>query len=131
MQEAGQRDLDVIFGRIEHTLSAYPPPPPFGQWTIAEFALWPHLAALRPLGFALDAGRYPRLHAWFHAMRQDRVFADDARRTADFMKTIGKSASFERTKLFWHGDRIEWLLARGYHAWFFGEIEAGRVLWPD
>lgn len=131
LQEAGQRDLDVIFARIEGTLAAYPLPLPFGHWTIAEFALWPHLAALRPLGFMLDAQRYPRLHAWFQAMRQDAVFRDDARRTADFMKTIGTSTSFERTRIFWRGDRIEWLLARGFHEWFFKEVEAGRVLWPD
>lgn len=30
----------------------------------------------------------------------------------------------------WRGDRIEWLLARGYHDWFFNEIKQGRVLWP-
>jgi hypothetical protein len=64
-------------------------------------------------------------------MRRDSVFADDARRTAEFMKTIGTSSSFERTKLFWRGDRIEWLLARGFNEWFFEEIRAGRVLWPD
>jgi glutathione S-transferase len=131
LKEAGQRDLEVIFGRIEATLSTYPPPRPFGHWTIAEFALWPHLVALRPLGFTLNSGKYPRLHAWFTAMRQDSVFADDARRTADFMKTIGTTSSFERAKIFWRGDRIEWLLARGFHAWFFDEIRAGRVLWPD
>lgn len=36
----------------------------------------------------------------------------------------------ERTKIFWRGERIEWLLARGYHRWFVREIEEGRVLWP-
>ena len=38
---------------------------------------------------------------------------------------------FERTRIFWRGDRIEWLLARGFHDWFFGEIKAGRTLWPE
>ena len=27
-------------------------------------------------------------------------------------------------------NRIEWRLARGYHAWFMTEIEENRVLWP-
>ena len=36
----------------------------------------------------------------------------------------------EREKIFWRGDRIEWILARGYHEWFFKEIEEDRVLWP-
>jgi hypothetical protein len=30
----------------------------------------------------------------------------------------------------WRGDRIEWMLARGFHAWFFNEIEEDRVAWP-
>jgi glutathione S-transferase len=131
LQEAGQRDLQGIFARIESTLAAFATPLPFGHWTIAEFAFWPHLVALRPLGFSLDGEKYPRLAAWFGAMRRDKVFSDDARRTAEFMKAIGTSSGFERTKLFWRGDRIEWLLARGFHAWFFDEIKAGRTLWPE
>jgi glutathione S-transferase len=131
LKETGQRDLDALFARIEAVLDAYPATPPFGQWTIAEFALWPHLCALRPLGFSLDAARFPRLAAWFAAMRRDRIFLDDARRTGEFMKTIATNTSFERTKIFWRGDRIEWMLARGFHDWFFDEIRAGRVLWPD
>ena len=31
---------------------------------------------------------------------------------------------------FWRGDRIEWVLARGFHAWFFNEIKENRVAWP-
>jgi hypothetical protein len=33
--------------------------------------------------------------------------------------------------LFWRGDRIEWMLARGFHDWFCNEIKSDRVLWPD
>ena len=131
LKEAGQRDLDTIFARLEATLAEYPAPFPFGHLTIAEFALWPHLAALRPLGFVLDADKYPRLNAWFGAMRRDKVFLADARRTGEFMKTIGTTADFERTKIFWRGDRVEWLLARGFHNWFFDEIKAGRAIWPE
>jgi hypothetical protein len=64
-------------------------------------------------------------------MRRDKIFLDDARRTADFMKTIGHNSEFEREKIFWRGDRIEWLLARGFHDWFVGEIKAGRAIWPE
>ena len=131
LHEAGQRDLGTIFERIETTLAGFPTPLPFGHWTIAEFAFWPHLAALRPLKFSLDGEKYPRLDAWFAAMRSDAVFLDDARRTTAFMKAIGSNTDFERTKLFWRGDRIEWLLARGFHDWFFAEIKAGRTLWPE
>ena len=131
LKEAGQRDLDSIFARVEATLEAFATPLPFGHLTIAEFAFWPHLTALRPLGFSLDVGKHPRLGAWFSAMRRDKVFSDDSRRTVEFMKAIGANTELERTKLFWRGDRIEWLLARGFHDWFFGEIKAGRTLWPE
>ncbi len=131
LKEAGQRDLDKIFVRIEEALSRFATPLPFGHLSIAEFTLWPHLAALRPLGFTMDAAKYPRLNAWFAAMRREKVILDDSKRTADFMRSIPTNTSFERTKIFWRGDRIEWLLARGFHDWFTGEIKAGRVLWPD
>jgi len=30
----------------------------------------------------------------------------------------------------WRGDRIEWMLAHGFHEWFLNEIKEDRVLWP-
>jgi glutathione S-transferase len=131
LKEAGRRDLDKIFARIEETLGRFATPLPFGHLSIAEFTYWPHLAALRTLGFPIDAAKFPRLTAWFQAMRKEKVCTDDAKRTADFMRTLPTNMSFEREKIFWRGDRIEWLLARGYHDWFIGEIKSGRVLWPD
>ena len=131
LMEAGQRDLDKCFARIEDTLARFASPLLFGHLSIAEFTYWPHLAALRPLGFKLDAERFPRLAAWYQAMRREKICMDDARRTADFLRTIPTNTSFERTKIFWRGDRIEWMLARGFHDWFIAEIKSGRVLWPD
>lgn len=131
LQEAGQRDLDMNFARIEAILGAYPASVPFGHWTVAEFALWPHLTAVRALGFAMDAARYPRLAAWFAAMRKDKLFVEDGRRTREYLKTIDDDPGFEREKIFWRGDRIEWLLARGFQDWFMGEIKAGRTIWPE
>ena len=57
-------------------------------------------------------------------------FADDLARVKTFLAEFGESDKHERTKIFWRGDRIEWLLARGYHGWLMGEIAAERVLWP-
>ena len=37
---------------------------------------------------------------------------------------------WRRKRIFWRGDRIEWMLSRGFHDWFFKEIAEGRVLWP-
>jgi glutathione S-transferase len=131
LMEAGQRDLDTIFARIENMLAGYPSPLPFGHLTIAEFALWPHLAALRPLGFTMSPEVYPRLNAWFGTMRRDKLFLNDARRTGEFVKSIPTNTSFERERIFWRGDRIEWLLARGFDDWFFAELRAGRTIWPE
>jgi hypothetical protein len=38
--------------------------------------------------------------------------------------------NIEKKRIFWRGDRIEWILARGFHAWFCKEIDEGRVMWP-
>jgi hypothetical protein len=35
-----------------------------------------------------------------------------------------------RKRLFWSGDRIEWLMSRGFHQWLIGEIDAGRAAFP-
>ena len=86
---------------------------------------------MRAMGFIMDSEKFPHLGAWIAAMRRDPIFTDDLRRTSAFMKTIGTTSDFERTKIFWRGDRIEWLLARDFHDWFLGEIRAGRVLWPE
>ena len=71
----------------------------------------------------------PSVSAWLAAMRAHPLFAADARRTAAFLKDL-KSTSVERRKLFWSGERLEWLLARGFHDWLFGEIAAGRAMFP-
>jgi hypothetical protein len=41
-----------------------------------------------------------------------------------------KDREIEKRRIFWRGDRIEWMLARGFHAWFFNEIKEDRVAWP-
>jgi hypothetical protein len=63
-------------------------------------------------------------------VRAHPVFAADGRRTAAYLKGL-KSTSVERRKLFWSGKRIEWLLAHGFHDWLFGEIAAGRAMFPS
>jgi len=57
------------------------------------------------------------------------VFVADRKRTVAFLKML-KDNTHERRRIFWRGDRIEWLLSRGFHKWFFGEIEAGRAIFP-
>jgi hypothetical protein len=66
---------------------------------------------------------------WLEAMRHHPVFAADRRRTAAFLKTMSNS-NHERKRLFWSGDRLEWLFAHGFHDWFAEEIKADRAIFP-
>lgn len=127
---AGQKDLDGMLGRLEQELASRPKPWPFGAPGVVECAWFPNLAAVRPLGFTIDEARCPSVLGWLGAMREHPVFAADRKRTAGFLKTLS-SSTHERRRLFWCGDRIEWLLARGFHNWLCAEIEAGRAVFPD
>jgi glutathione S-transferase len=127
--EAGQRGLDDTFARLEAELAARPRPWPFGAPGVVECAWFPNLAAVRPLGFTIDPARFPTVLSWLAAMREHPVFAQDRKRTAEFLKTLAAS-DHERRRLFWSGDRLEWLLSQGFHDWFATEIREGRVAYP-
>ena len=129
LREAGQADLETVLECLEAALTDRPQPWPFGQPGVVECAWFPNLVAARPLGFRIDDARFPRALCWLAAMREHPVFAHDRERTAAFLKELS-SANHERTKLFWSGDRLEWLLSRGFHAWFIGEVAAGRASFP-
>ncbi|NJO13456.1 MAG: hypothetical protein HC872_08325 [Gammaproteobacteria bacterium] len=92
--------------------------------------LVPNLIAARTLGFEIDAGRFALLLEWLAAMRRHPVFIADRRRTAAFLKTF-RNGAHERQRLFWSGERLEWLLARGFHDWLIAEIRAGRAAFPN
>jgi hypothetical protein len=62
-------------------------------------------------------------------MRALPVCAADLQRARQYVAQLG-AADVERQRIFWRGDRIEWLLARGFREWFFNEIRERRVLWP-
>ncbi|HEU4727826.1 MAG TPA: glutathione S-transferase family protein [Kofleriaceae bacterium] len=129
MLDAARRDLEAVYQAIERDLGAD------GMLSgpdvaIGDVALFPHLTATRSLGVGHDAARFPRLHGWLGRLRAIDAFAEDLRRVRAFLVRDMKSDRYERRKIFWRGDRIEWMLARGYHDWLAGEIAAGRVLWP-
>jgi glutathione S-transferase len=130
LQDAGQRDLERVLARLEGELAARAKPWPFGAPGVVECAWFANLLAARPLGFEIDESRFPCVDGWLRAMRSHPLFAADAKRTAAFFKTL-KDSNHERRRLFWSGDRIEWLLARGFERWFMTEIEAGRAIFPD
>ncbi|MBT8468094.1 MAG: glutathione S-transferase family protein [Deltaproteobacteria bacterium] len=101
-----------------------------GELSIADIALFPHLSGARTLQVPFDESRYPDLFAWYKRCRSTPIFANDLARTRTFMSNPASFEGVERNKIFWRGDRIEWILARGYHDWFMKEIQEGRVLWP-
>ena len=129
LREAAQRDIDTIFNRLEQILAPRPRPWPFETPGVLECAWYANLAALRTFGLALDPARFPLVLGWYRAMRSHPVFAADALRTLAFLRDL-KHLTHERKKLFWSGDRMEWLISRGFHQWFAGEIAAGRTVFP-
>jgi len=129
MLDAARRDLDAVYAALERDLGD-------GDFvsgpalSIADVSLFPHLTATRSFGLGYDAARCPRLHGWLTRLRAMPMFADDLARVKVFLAGFLRGDAHERNKIFWRGDRIEWLLARGHHDWFMGEIAAGRTLWP-
>lgn len=125
--EAARADLSLAYDALEAELKdrEYVS----GPLSIADFALFPHIASARAMEVAHSRERHPHITSWFTRMRSLPACANDLKRARDFMARIGGD-DFEKKKIFWRGDRIEWILAHGFHDWFFNEIQAGRVLWP-
>lgn len=130
--EHAARDLEEIYRSLEVQLGggAFV----CGDLSIADFALFPHLAAVKFLDVPFSPERHPNLFAWYRRIRTLPVFATDLERTRSWLTKSASpagSAAPPATRIVWRGDRIEWLLAQGYHEWFAGEIRAGRVGWPQ
>lgn len=100
-----------------------------GDLSIGDIALFPHIASVKAMGVAYDEARFPNLTRWYRGLRKHPLFYEDLKRTAEYLATIGDS-DVERRKIFWRGDRIEWILASGFEDWFYNEIKSDRVLWP-
>lgn len=125
--EAAQRDLEIVLGRLEASLAGRPGPWAFGAGPgVVECAWFPNMAALKTFGFAIAPARFPATLDWLAAMREHPLFVADRRRTAEFLKTLADNGH-ERRRLFWSGDRIEWIMAQGFHDWFAREIGQDRV----
>lgn len=125
--ERARADLDRVYAALERDLQGRD----FlaGELSIADIALFPHLNATRMLNVAIDGARFPRLLAYYKRLRTLAPFAGDIERTAAYLAR-GPALNIERRRIFWRGDRLEWILAAGQHAWLVEEIEAGRVIWP-
>jgi glutathione S-transferase len=108
--ETARGDLRLVYDALEQELAHRE----FvsGPLSVADIALFPHLASAK----AMEVPSLP-------------ICLDDLRRARDFVVNI-TDRDFERRRIFWRGDRIEWMLARGFDGWFFNEIKADRVAWP-
>ena len=127
---AGQVDIDAALEVLERALARRPTPWPFDAPGVVECAWFPNLFAVKPFGFVIDEKRFPTVLGWLDAMRVHPVFIADRKRTAATLKSLAMQDTHERRRLFWSGARLEWLFARGFHAWFAQEIEADRAAFP-
>jgi glutathione S-transferase len=125
--EAARADLRLAYDALERDLAHQE----FisGPLSIADIALFPHLAGVRAMEVEFSAQEHPHLARWFRQMRALPICAADLRRAREFVANL-KDRDVEKRRIFWRGDRIEWLLVHGFHDWFFREIAEQRVLWP-
>lgn len=125
--EAAQHDLDLIYDAVNEDLQGKEYL--VGELSIADIALFPHLVAVKSLRVPFSRDKHASIARWLDRMRALDICQADVERARTFMRNIDQS-KIETRRLFWRGDRIEWLLARGFHKWFMQEIEEDRVLWP-
>jgi len=129
--EAGVRDLGLILARLDAALRGRA----FlcGALSVADFALFPHLSSLKPLGIGIDPGTHPHLAAWNQRLRAlpiVRADLDTVKRAA--MEKFGSGPSpYEGEKIVWRGDRLEWLFHHGFAEWWMEEWRAGRAVVPS
>jgi glutathione S-transferase len=125
--EAARADLRIVYDALNTELAGRQ----FvsGPLSIADIALFPHLARAKAMEVEFSAQDHPNVRRWFTEMRALPICAADLKRARDYVVTM-KDQDIETRRIFWRGDRIEWVLARGFHAWFFNEIKGDRVAWP-
>jgi glutathione S-transferase len=126
--EAGRRDLEKVLALLEEALdgSGFV----CGALSIADLALLPHVSSLRLLGVGLDA--FPKVAGWNRTMRALPVVRADLEhvKQSAIEKLAPGASPYEPEKVVWRGERIEWLLARGFWGWLQAELAAGRAVVP-
>jgi len=124
--DAARADMTCIYDALEQQMEG-----DFvcGELSIADMALFPQLSATRMLEVPIDGERHPKLLAWYKRCRGEAIFAEDLERLKTYLADP-VSLDVEREKIFWRGDRIEWMLARGQQRWLMKEIEEGRAVFP-
>ncbi|HUT49396.1 MAG TPA: glutathione S-transferase family protein [Alphaproteobacteria bacterium] len=124
--DAAREDMNEVFAALERDLEGNDYV--CGTLGIADLALLPHISACRAVDVPIDADRFSRVTAWYKRLCGLDVCKADLDRTRKYVQNLA-SSGIEIERIFWRGDRIEWILARGHHEWFMKEIAEGRVLW--
>jgi glutathione S-transferase len=124
---AARTDLRLVYDALDKELARRQ----FvsGPFSIADIALFPHLVSAKTVDVGFSAQEHPNLERWLKDMRALPICAADLKRTRAYVVKLAER-DFEKRRIFWRGDRIEWMLARGFHAWFLNEIKEDRVAWP-
>ncbi len=124
---AAQAELGLVYARLDQDLRARE----FvsGDFSIADIALFPHMAAASAMKVDFSPAHHPNLARWFGHMRRLPICVADIGRARAYVAHLGDH-DVERRRIFWRGDRIEWMLSHGFHDWFMREITEHRVLWP-
>jgi glutathione S-transferase len=124
---AAQADMAEVYRALEAEID----PDGFvcGDLSVADLALFPHLMSVKAMGVPIDADAFPDIAGWLKRMRALDICKADLGRARDYVKNLDEQDG-ERVKIFWRGDRVEWVLARGFQGWFMKEIEEDRVIWP-
>ncbi len=125
--EAALADIELTYERLDHDLARSE----FvcGAFSIGDIALFPHLSGVTTLGLPYSSTKHANILRWHDQMRSLPVCRADIQRARDYFGCL-REMDIETERIFWRGDRIEWMLAHGFGDWFFGEVAAGRVLWP-
>jgi glutathione S-transferase len=128
--ELGHADLREVLTELDRSLGERP----FicGDLSIADFAVQPHMPSLRLVGFTLDPDRYPRVVAWQRRMKRLEPVRRDLANIRRAVERFGSETSpYEAHKIIWRGDRIEWLLSKGFDDWWRSERRSGRAVVPS
>ena len=127
MLAAARKDLDVVYAQLDNELSNshYI----CGELSIADIALFTQLGGAAALDVPFSSDQHPHLTAWLSRLRKNKLFLASMKRARDYLSNIDAN-NLERDKIFWRGERIEWVLASGFENWFVEEIKAERTTWP-
>lgn len=127
MLAAARQDLDAVYAQLDRELSGAQYI--CGELSIADIALFTQLGGAAALNVPFSSEQHPNLTAWLSRLRTNKLFFASMKRARDYLSNI-EAQDLERDKIFWRGERIEWVLASGFEHWFVEEIKADRTTWP-